>query len=126
MCVAESRVPDGLSTRPRLNVRRRRKRGFPPRSPTNPLPASHSLVVGVGSPRQAASARCLLLFKNLPCQTGMAFVVIDVHPVGQLESQLHEIIGRVSDMPVMQVRELVAIEPNACLCDFAVADAVDG
>lgn len=67
-------------------------------------------VVGIG-----ASAGCVAalvaLFRNLPADTGIAFVVV-VHLSAQHESVIHDILAKATPMPVRQVRGRVAIEPS--------------
>lgn len=68
------------------------------------------MVVGVG-----ASAGCVdalvRLFENLPKSSGMAFVVV-VHLAPEHESTIDEVVGRVTSMPVRQVRKTTSIEPD--------------
>jgi len=67
-------------------------------------------VVGI-----AASAGGLEAFRqllnHLPSDTGMAFVLIQ-HLDPNTESLLPEILGRVTSMPVNQVRDGMRVEPN--------------
>lgn len=67
-------------------------------------------IVGV-----AASAGGLEAFtdliSNLPADTGMAFVLVQ-HLSPDHESLLSEIIGRLTEMPVHQVQDQMAVEPN--------------
>ncbi|MBD2111386.1 MULTISPECIES: chemotaxis protein CheB [Cyanophyceae] len=51
------------------------------------------------------------LISNLPADTGMAFVLIQ-HLAPDHESQLAEILGRVTPMVVQQVQDQMAIAPN--------------
>ncbi|MFQ4139411.1 chemotaxis protein CheB [Nodosilinea sp. PGN35] len=51
------------------------------------------------------------LISHLPTDTGMAFVLIQ-HLAPDHESMLPEILSRVTEMPVGQVREEMAVEPN--------------
>ncbi|MEP0908854.1 ATP-binding protein [Leptolyngbya subtilissima ST-M1] len=51
------------------------------------------------------------LISNLPADTGMAFVLIQ-HLAPDHESQLAEILGRVTPMAVQQVQDQMAIAPN--------------
>ena len=76
-----------------------------PRSPRSPFP-----IVGVG-----ASAGGLDAFKQLlgalPVDTGMAYVLVQhLHP--SHESVLAELLAKGSRMPVSEVREDTAVEPN--------------
>jgi len=52
------------------------------------------------------------LFRHLPTDTGMAFVLIQ-HLSPDHESLLSEILGRVTTMPVRQVQDQMRVEPNA-------------
>ena len=67
-------------------------------------------IVGV-----VASAGGLEAFTDLllplPADTGMAFVLVQ-HLSPDYESQLSEIIGRITPMPVCQVQDRMAVEPN--------------
>ena len=67
-------------------------------------------VVGVGASAGCVSA-LLGLFSAMPEQPGMAFVIV-VHLSPEHESNIDAILGRVTSLPVLQVREAVAIEPN--------------
>lgn len=51
------------------------------------------------------------LLRPLPADTGMAFVLIQ-HLSPDHESLLPEIVGRLTEMPVHQVQEQMAVEPN--------------
>jgi two-component system, chemotaxis family, CheB/CheR fusion protein len=52
------------------------------------------------------------LFRHLPTDTGMAFVLIQ-HLSPDHESLLSEILGRVTAMPVCQIQDQMRVEPNA-------------
>ncbi|WP_334769119.1 chemotaxis protein CheB [Nostoc sp.] len=52
------------------------------------------------------------LIRHLPTDTGMAFVLIQ-HLSPDHESQLSEILGRVTAMPVREVKDQMRVEPNA-------------
>ena len=67
-------------------------------------------VVGIGASAGCVSA-LLGLFGAMPEQPGMAFVVV-VHLSPEHESNIDSILGRVTPLPVLQVREAVPIEPN--------------
>ena len=73
----------------------------------------HSLpfpIVAVGASAGGIEA-ATALFKALPADTGMAFVLIQ-HLSPTHESLLPEILGRATAMKVMEVREDGAVEPN--------------
>lgn len=75
-----------------------------------PEEAARLTVVGIG-----ASAGGLLalqsFFDAMPGDTGMAFVVV-TNMVPERESLLPEILQKNTGMPVRQVQELTAIEPD--------------
>ena len=75
----------------------------PPRG--NPFP-----IVGVGASAGGLEAFGQLL-AGLPLDTGMAFVFVQ-HLDPQRESQLAEILGLRSKMPVVTVQDGMRIEPN--------------
>jgi len=52
------------------------------------------------------------LICNLPADTGMAFVLIQ-HLSPDHESLLPEIVGRLTETPVHQVQDQMAVEPNS-------------
>ena len=78
-----------------------------PEAPPSHLPFP---VVGIG-----ASAGCVTalsaLFQDLPADSGMAFVIV-VHLSPEHESHIDAILGRVTSMPVLQVRDPVPIRPD--------------
>ena len=78
-----------------------------PEAPTSHIPFP---VVGIG-----ASAGCVsalgALFAQLPPESGMAYVIV-VHLSPEHESHLDSILGRATRMPVLQVREPVAVRPD--------------
>ncbi|HSM36223.1 MAG TPA: CheR family methyltransferase [Longimicrobiales bacterium] len=67
-------------------------------------------VVGVGGSAGALAA-ILDFLRHLPPDPGMAFVVI-LHLAPDRDSQVPELIGRATRMPVTQVTEKVLLEPN--------------
>jgi two-component system CheB/CheR fusion protein len=75
------------------------------------VPAEHSFpIVGVGA--SAGGVEALEgFFRNMPFDTGMAFVLVTHMPRGH-ESALPEIIGRFTEMPVSNAQHQVGIEPN--------------
>ena len=83
--------------------------------PSNPVETEAGqkkdfLVVGVGA--SAGGIKALsALFSGLPDKTGMAFVVI-LHLSPEHESNLHEILQRVTKMRVRQVTETLHVEPD--------------
>ncbi|SAK91509.1 chemotaxis protein [Caballeronia hypogeia] len=67
-------------------------------------------VVGMGA--SAGGIEALLhFFENAPAEMDMAFVVI-VHLATDQASRVHEVLQRVTAMPVMQVHDTAAIEKN--------------
>lgn len=75
-----------------------------PREPGRPP------VVGIGASAGGLEAFSALL-SALPSDTGLAFVLIQ-HLEPSHESDLAEILGRTTDMPVHQVEEGMCVEPN--------------
>ena len=67
-------------------------------------------VVGIAASAGGLEAFTDLL-RHLPTDTGMAFVLIQ-HLSPDYESLLSEILGRVTEMPVHQVRDGMRVEPN--------------
>jgi len=67
-------------------------------------------IVGIGASAGGLEAFSELL-KNLPRDTGMAFVLIQ-HLNPDYQSLLSEILGRITLLPVSEVTEGVAVEPN--------------
>jgi len=67
-------------------------------------------VVGIGASAGGFEA-ALTLLKHLPVDTGMAFVVI-MHLDPRHKSKLTELFSRVTGMPVREIRNGVALEPN--------------
>lgn len=83
---------------------------FPPAAPGYTPSKLPFFVVGIG-----ASAGGLLAISRfleaMPADNGMAFVIV-VHLSPEHESELANILQRKTRMPVLQVSETVAIEPN--------------
>jgi two-component system, chemotaxis family, CheB/CheR fusion protein len=91
---------------------------------TNPKPAEDSAlteppqdqsfeqfpIVGVGASAGGLEAFTQLL-ENLPTDTGMAFVLIQ-HLDPTRDSLLTELLNRKTSMPVTEVRDGMAVEPN--------------
>lgn len=76
----------------------------------NPEKAPSTPVVGIGA--SAGGLEALTnLFKHLPSDTGMAYVVIQ-HLDPKHESILAELIGKVAKMPVAEVSDGVPISPD--------------
>jgi two-component system CheB/CheR fusion protein len=67
-------------------------------------------VVGVGASAGGLEA-CTALLKALPVNPGMAFVVVQ-HLDPHHESILHKLLSRATEMPVIQVEDGMALEPN--------------
>lgn len=67
-------------------------------------------VVGIGASAGGVEA-ITELFKNVPSDTGMAFVYIQ-HLAPKTESMLTEIIQRSTGMPVQTIVDNVRVEPN--------------
>lgn len=68
-------------------------------------------VVGLGG--SAGSIEALqAFFSRMPADSGLAFVVI-LHLSSEHESTLAELLQRCTQMPVVQVRQSIAIRPNS-------------
>jgi two-component system CheB/CheR fusion protein len=68
------------------------------------------LTVGIGA--SAGGVKALKeFFAKMPADSGMAFAVV-LHLSQTHESNLAEILGRETQMPVIQVTEAVKVEPN--------------
>jgi len=67
-------------------------------------------IVGIGSSAGGLEAMTQLL-KSLPTDTGMAFVYIQ-HLDPTHKSMLSSILGRLTDMPVLEAEDLMQIAPN--------------
>lgn len=67
-------------------------------------------IVGVGASAGSVEA-CSALFKNLPADTGLAFVVIQ-HPDPERENLLPASLARIAAIPVSAVNNETLVEPN--------------
>src|SRR5581483_1449322 len=67
-------------------------------------------IVGVGGSAGGLESM-LTLFKKLPPDTGMAFVIVQ-HLSPQQSSSLAQLIGRTTKMPVRDIRHGVGVQPN--------------
>ncbi|HKR63440.1 MAG TPA: CheR family methyltransferase [Thermoanaerobaculia bacterium] len=75
-----------------------------------PPPQSDFFVVGLGG--SAGAIRSFReFFRNVPLDSGMAFVVI-LHLSPDYESRLAEVLQGSTSLPVTQVHETVKVEPN--------------
>ena len=77
-------------------------------------------VVGIGASAGGLEAFTELI-KNLPADTGMAFIVIQ-HLRHDAKSLLSEILGRATSMPVVEASEGLRVEPNHVYVIPAAAD----
>jgi two-component system, chemotaxis family, CheB/CheR fusion protein len=68
------------------------------------------MTVGVGASASGIEA-LKHFFALMPPDSDMAFVVI-LHPAGQFEGNLHEILQKETKMPVVRVTETIKIVPN--------------
>ena len=75
-------------------------------------------MVGIGASSGGIQA-LLGFFENMPCDVGMAFVIV-LHLSPKYESRADEIIQRVTKMRVMQVTAPTAIEKN---CVYLISPA---
>ena len=75
------------------------------RSTSAPFP-----IVGIGASAGGLEA-FLALFKHLPVDTGMAFVVVQ-HLDPHRENKLTEILARATRMPVCEAENKMKVEPN--------------
>src|SRR5690606_25869667 len=73
-------------------------------------PKADTAIVGVGASAGGLDAYQQLL-AALPVDTGMAFVLVQ-HLAPEHQSMLAEILGRVTAMPVMEVRDEPRVAPN--------------
>ena len=67
-------------------------------------------IVGVGASAGGLEA-FTQLFKNLPADPGMAFVLIQ-HLAAAHESMLTELLSKATSMPVREVKDGMTVEPN--------------
>ena len=74
-----------------------------------PCPKEFS-IVGIGASAGGLEA-CSALLKNLPLDTGLAFVVIQ-HLDPNHESMLPKLLARVTKIPVKTVQDGMAVERN--------------
>src|SRR6056297_1484828 len=83
---------------------------LPPDNANSRQHASNFPVVGIGA--SAGGIRALQdLFRNLPSETGMAFVVI-LHLSKDHESSLPQLLSQCTDMPVQSAEDNMAIAAN--------------
>jgi two-component system CheB/CheR fusion protein len=83
---------------------------FPPASPGFIPSTLPFFVVGIGASAGGIDA-LLRFFEAMPADSGMAFVIV-LHLSPKYESNVAQILQAKTKMPVMQVNETVAIEPN--------------
>src|SRR5579859_5535319 len=81
-----------------------------PDEPEQPPSAEPFPVVGIGASAGGLEA-CTELLKNLPQDTGMAFVVVQ-HLAPNHSSMLTELLSRNTNMPVQEATEGVGVRPN--------------
>ena len=97
-------------------ARRKKRKGSSPKAATRskhstPHSAAKSCpVVGVGASAGGLEA-FLQLLKHLPKKTGLAFALVQ-HLDPNRESHLSEILGRGTEMPVLEVRHGMHLEPD--------------
>jgi two-component system CheB/CheR fusion protein len=104
--------------------RKSREASLSSEKPRNPLPAVNPAAPGAADPDSGVSFPIVCagasaggiealkaLLRNVPADTGMAFVVI-LHLSPRHDSQLADILGRETRMPVTQVAGNTAVEPN--------------
>ena len=83
--------------------------GNPETSPP-PVPAGHFPVVGIGA--SAGGLEALEeLFRGMPADTGMAFVVVTHQHPGHT-SLLPELLGKTTPLRVVQVADVMTVEPD--------------
>jgi two-component system, chemotaxis family, CheB/CheR fusion protein len=83
---------------------------FPPASPGFIPSTLPFFVVGIGASAGGINA-LLRFFEAMPADNGMAFVIV-LHLSPKYESNVAQILHAKTKMPVLQVNETVAIEPN--------------
>ena len=76
----------------------------------NDEPPAKFPIVGIGASAGGLEAM-LQLLKQLPADTGMAFVLVQ-HLDPTHESALSSLLARATEMPVMEARNNVPLEPN--------------
>jgi len=96
---------DSASTAPRENDGATEECGEPSKSPASSFP-----IVGVGASAGGLDAFSRLL-AALPVESGMAFVLVQ-HLAAGHPSALVEILSRATKMPVLEVKDEPAVEPN--------------
>src|ERR1700690_856983 len=84
--------------------------GVPREAGGGPEADPSGLIVGVGASAGGLEAFTELL-RNLPPQTGMAFVLVQ-HLDPHHESILAELLANYTRMPVVQVQGDVSVEPD--------------
>src|SRR6266480_6224078 len=67
-------------------------------------------IVGVGGSAGGFEAAMELL-RHLPAKNGMAFVIVQ-HLDPHHASRLASLLGKVTDMPVIEITETITAEPN--------------
>ena len=91
--------------KPKLNTNTSSK------SPEKELPKSKSfMIVGIGASAGGLEAFAQLL-RNLPANTGMAFVLVQ-HLDPKHESMLTGLLSRRTNIPVNEVKDGMAVEPD--------------
>jgi len=84
----------------------KRKKNRPPKTRATARP----YIVGIGASAGGLEAFKLLL-AHLPVDTGMAFIFVQ-HLSPRHESLLSEILGRMTQIPVIEVKASVRVEPD--------------
>lgn len=85
-------------------------KGGNPEKPLPPAPAGHFPVVGIGA--SAGGLEALEeLFREMPGDTGMAFVVVTHQHPGHT-SLLPELLGKITPLTVVQVADGMKVEPD--------------
>ncbi|MDD3412068.1 MAG: chemotaxis protein CheB, partial [Eubacteriales bacterium] len=75
-----------------------------------PQDGAHSYIVGIGASAGGLEALQKLL-TALPANTGFSYVIIQ-HLSPDYKSLLGEILGKYTEMPVLQVTDGMEIQPN--------------
>ena len=87
------------------------KKNTSAKSPEKKLPKAKSLtIVGIGASAGGLEAFTQLL-RNLPANTGMAFVLVQ-HLDPKHESMLTELLSQRTKMPVNEAKDGMAVEPD--------------
>ena len=84
--------------------------GLTEQSETKLSKSSQFPIVGVGASAGGLEA-FTQLFKNLPADPGMAFVLIQ-HLAPAHESMLTELLSKATSMPVREVKDGMTVEPD--------------